>query len=369
MKINKLGLSDFRNYHDETVEFGSGVNIICGDNAQGKTNILEAVHMFSMGKSNRTPRDFELIRHGSQRAEIEMEYSAFERECELKICLDKGKRKSILYNDIPLKRISELLGKFNAVYFGPELLDLVKNGPGGRRRNIDMLISQLRPNYFSAVSELRKITDSKNALLKMQSPNKTMLEIMNKKLTDVSSEIISYRCEFVKRLEEIAREIQLDISGGSEELSYRYMSSIGRISSEEVPAKSEIRERFAARIEQNAKRETEYRETLISPHREDICFDINGKDARAFASQGQQKTVVLVEKLAESRLINSETGETPLLLLDDIMSELDIKRRAFVLGSISGMQIIITCTDMDEMSEAVCSESRIIHVENGSVTE
>lgn len=369
MKINTLSLSDFRNYHEEAVEFGSGVNIIHGDNAQGKTNILEAVHMFSMGKSNRTPRDSELIRHGCSNAEISMGYTAFDRDCELKIRLDRGKRKSILYNDIPLKKISELLGKFNAVYFGPELLGLVKNGPGGRRKNLDMLISQLRPNYFSAISELRKIVDSKNALLKMQNPNQTMLEIMNKKLTDISAEVIAYRCEFSKRLEETAKEIQYDISGGQEELSYRYMSSIGRINAEELPSKQEIRERFEARLNQNGKRELEYRETLISPHREDVCFDINGKDARAFASQGQQKTVVLVEKLAEARLIKDETGETPLLLLDDIMSELDRKRQAFVLGNIIGMQIIITCTDIDEMTEAITGDSNIVYVDNGKVTQ
>ena len=274
MKINTLSLSDFRNYKEEAVEFGGGVNIIYGDNAQGKTNILEAVHMFSMGKSNRTPRDSELIRHGCDKAEISMEYTAFDRDCELKIRLDKGKRKSILYNEIPLKKISELLGKFNAVYFGPELLGLVKNGPGGRRKNLDMVISQLRPNYFSAVSELRKIVDSKNALLKMQNPNKTMLEIMNKKLTDIATEVIAYRCEFTKRLEDTAKEIQYDISGGREELTYRYMSSIGRINTDEVPSKQEIRERFEARLIRNEKREQEYCETLVSPHREDVCFEI-----------------------------------------------------------------------------------------------
>lgn len=368
MEINKLTLSDFRNYHDETVSFSDGVNIICGDNAQGKTNILEAVHMFSVGKSNRTPRDSELIRHGCRRAEIGMEYTAAGRGCTLDIQIERGKRKAISYNDIALRKISELLGRFNAVYFGPELLGLVKNGPGGRRRNLDMVISQLRPNYFSAVSELKKIVDSKNALLKAQNPNNTMLEIINKKLIDISAEVIAYRCEFVGRLEETARVIQSDISGGSEELSYRYMSAIGRIDSGSVPNKDDIRSRLRDRIEKSAKRETEYRETLISPHREDIAFDINGRDARAFASQGQQKTVALVEKLAETRLIGKETGENPLLLLDDIMSEFDKKRREFILGSISGMQIIITCTDLDGMA-AAAEGGNIIRVEDGRILE
>lgn len=364
MEINRLTLSDFRNYEKETVCFSDGVNVIVGDNAQGKTNILEAVHMFSVGKSNRTPRDSELIRCGCPRAEIAMDYRAFNRDCTIEIKIERSKRKAISYNEIPLKKISELLGKFNAVYFGPELLGLVKNGPGGRRRNLDMVISQLRPNYFSAVSDLRKIVDSKNALLKNLNPNRTMLEIMNKKLADISSEVIAYRCDFIKRLEIIAKEIQSDISGGSEELSYRYMSSIGHISADEIPEKPEIRERFIKKVEQNEKRETEQRETLISPHREDIAFEINGMNARAYASQGQQKTIALVEKLAETKLIGSETGENPLLLLDDIMSELDRKRREFILGNISGMQIIITCTDLGDVTAA---GGNIIRVSDGRI--
>lgn len=374
MIVKKLRLEDFRNYENQEIEFGSGINVIYGNNAQGKTNILEAVHMFSLGKSNRTSKDAELIRHGTSNAKIYMEYSAYDRDSFFEISLHRGKRKSIIYNDIPVKKNSELLGKFNVVYFGPELLGLVKDGPKGRRRNLDMLISQLRPNYFSCITDLKRVVESKNALLKMENPNRTLLDIMNEKLVGLSAELILYRIEFIRRIEEIAREIQLDISSGKEELSVKYMSCIGRVASDENPDRQEIIKRFREKLNASEAREMEYRETIVSPHRDDIAYEINGKDARSFASQGQQKTIVLVEKLAEVRLIRQEINETPVLLLDDIMSELDRKRRQFVMASIDDMQIMITCTDLDEFSESINSintdsgdKLSRIYVENGAV--
>ena len=369
MKANKLSLTNFRNYEEQEIEFGSGINIIYGDNAQGKTNILEAVHMFSMGKSNRTSRDSELIRHGEPQAKIYMEFSSYGSENFFQIEMFRSKRKSIVYNDIPVKKNSELLGKFNVVYFGPELLGLVKEGPKGRRRNLDMLISQLRPNYFSALTHLKRVVESKNALLKMQTPNKTLLDIMNEKLIELSAELIGYRIEFIGRIEEIAQEIQLDISAQKERLSMRYASCIGRLNPSETISREDIKARLRERLEANRSRELENRETIVSPHREDIVYEINGKEAKSFASQGQQKTIVLVEKLAEVKLIEQEINETPVLLLDDIMSELDRRRRRFVMANIEDMQIIITCTDLDEFTDSIGSGDagmNKIYVEGGS---
>ena len=369
MKANKLSLTNFRNYEEQEIEFGSGINIIYGDNAQGKTNILEAVHMFSMGKSNRTSRDSELIRHGEPRAKIYMEFSSYGSENFFQIEMFRSKRKSIVYNDIPVKKNSELLGKFNVVYFGPELLGLVKEGPRGRRRNLDMLISQLRPNYFSALTHLKRVVESKNALLKMQTPNKTLLDIMNEKLIELSAELIGYRIEFIGRIEEIAQEIQLDISAQKERLGMRYASCIGRLNPSETISREDIKARLRERLEANRSRELENRETIVSPHREDIVYEINGKEAKSFASQGQQKTIVLVEKLAEVKLIEQEINETPVLLLDDIMSELDRRRRRFVMANIEDMQIIITCTDLDEFTASIGSGDagmNKIYVEGGS---
>ena len=364
MRAEKLLLECFRNYECQTIEFGPGINVIHGDNAQGKTNILEAVHMFSLGRSNRTAKDGELIKHGSSRAKISLDFNAYDRDSRFEIELSRSARKSITYNDIPVRKHSELLGRFNVVYFGPELMGLVKEGPRGRRRNLDTLISQLRPNYFSALANLKKVVDSKNALLKMQEPNRTLLEIMNEKLVSYSAEIIKYRIEFIRRIEKLAAEIQKEISSGSEELSLKYMSCIGRLNTDDEP--EDITERLREKIKAAEAREIEHRETIISPHREDIVYEINGRDARAFASQGQQKTIVLVQKLAEVRLIKDEINETPVLLLDDIMSELDRSRRRFVLRSIDDMQIIITCTDLEEFSESFGKDGiSKIYVKNG----
>lgn len=362
MIAHRIELANFRNYQTLDLEFGEQVNIIYGDNAQGKTNILEAVHMFSVGKSNRTYKDGELIRHGESSARAALEFTSGGREITAEIEIFKNKRKLILVNEIPVKKNSELVGRFNVVYFGPEYLGLVKEGPKKRRRNIDVLISQLRPNYFSAIYELRQIVESKNALLKMDHPNMTMLEILNEKLTNISGDIIRYRSVYIRRIEELAREIQLDISGGKEDLSVKYQSCIGDVSG---MSDNEILEKLADKINGSQRREMEYHETLIGPHREDIQFEIGGMDAKIYASQGQQKTIVLVEKLAEVELLKEEIGETPVLLLDDIMSELDQKRQAFILQKIPDMQILITCTD--RVSFEALEHCRYIHVEDGKI--
>ncbi len=368
MRADRLRLENFRNYERQEIEFGPGINVIYGDNAQGKTNILEAVHMFSLGRSNRTARDAEMIRHGGDRASIGLDFSAYGRESVFEINLSRGSRKTITYNDIPVRKNSELLGKFNVVYFGPELLGLVKNGPRGRRRNLDMLISQLRPNYFSKFVELKRVVESKNALLKMQEPNRTLLDIMNEKLAALSAELIAYRLEFIRRLERFAAETQKEISGGSEELSLKYMSCIGRLDINADIDRKELAERLRNRISAAAPREAEHRETIVGPHREDISYEINGRDARSFASQGQQKTIVLVQKLAEVRLIKEEIDETPVLLLDDIMSELDKSRRKFVLANIDDMQIIITCTDYEDFLGSIGGRGGVtgIYVKDGT---
>ncbi len=247
--------------------------------------------------------------------------------------------------------------------FGPEYLGMVKEGPGKRRRNLDVLISQLKPAYFSALSDLRKIVESKNAILKMQNPNATMLGIMNEKLINISAVLIKYRSRYIKEIGEIAAEIQKKISGDKETLTVRYVSCIGAADGLD---EAEIKRRMAEKIEKNSEREKTRMETLISPHRDDIIYEINGKEAKAYASQGQQKTIVLVEKLAEVELISREIGESPVLLLDDIMSELDKKRQAFILSNIKGMQIIITCTDIEEFGNL--DNFNRIYVENAVIS-
>lgn len=364
MQAKKLKLKDFRNYSEQELLFADGVNIIFGDNAQGKTNILEAIYMFSMGKANRARKDSELIRYGCDSAKTELCFCGNDRENNAEISLFKNHRKVITVNDIPIRRNSELVGRFPVIYFGPEYLSLVKEGPKQRRKSIDILISQLRPRYFSALSDLKKITESKNALLKMDRPNKAMLEIINEKLSSVSAEVIFYRSEYIAKTARLAADIQLEASNGAEKLEMLYTSSIGDTAGMGV---DEIKSAFDKRLEDVGKRELDTREAVIGPHREDIEYLINGKSAKAFASQGQQKTIVLVQKLAEVGIIREETGENPVLLLDDIMSELDKKRRAFILNHINDTQIMITCTDTDGFD--IPGHVRLFEVKGGSAVQ
>ena len=361
MRADRLELRNFRNYAEQTLEFGEGVNILFGDNAQGKTNVLEAVYLFSMGKANRARRDAELILHGEESARLALTFTDRDRTSLAEIELFKNQRKAITVNEVPVRRNSELVGRFRVVYFGPEYLGLVKEGPKQRRRNTDILISQLRPRYFSALSDLKKIVESKNALLKMERPNTAMLEIINEKLASISSELIAYRSAYLEKTGALAREIQREISGGREELEVRYLSCVGEVTGLEP---GEIKEKLSRRLEEAWRRELDMRESSVGPHREDIGYYINGREAKAFASQGQQKTIVLVQKLAEVELMQEETGDLPVLLLDYIMSELDKKRRRFILSHIRRMQILITCTDVDGFETD--GDARLFEVENGT---
>ena len=364
MRVKRLTLENFRNYENDTLNFSPGVNVISGANAQGKTNILEAVHLFSVGKSSRAKSEAELIRHGEQSAKIKMSFISGGRDFTGEVDVFKGRRKVITLNEIPIKRNSELLGRFNVVYFGPEYLDMIKGGPKKRRRCLDILISQLHKSYFSAISEHKKIVESKNALLKSNVINEVMLDILDAKLAAAASEVILRRMEYVKLIEIHAGNIQNEISNGTETLTVKYLSCIG---SADGLKKPEIESFLLKKLKSVRRREIETHESSTGIHREDIEFNINGKDARLFASQGQQKTIVLAEKLAEVEIIKSEIGESPVLLLDDIMSELDKGRRQFVLSRICGMQILITCTDADELETP--ENSNEIHISGGKRTD
>lgn len=363
MIVKELFLKDFRNYENQNISFSPDINVIYGDNAQGKTNILEAVYLFAMGKSNRTYHDEELIRLGKPFANVKMKFLSGEREIVSEITVKKGKRKRILINEIPIKRNSDLVGRFKVVYFGPECMDLVKSGPKARRKNFDVLISQLHRNYFKDLSDYKKLSDSKSALLKAEKRDFNTLDIINEQLAYVSLDIMKYRFSYIKKIENIAKEVQKEISKNTENTEIVYNSSIGIIKDFN---EKEIYGQICEKIEKNKKREIEFRECLTGPHRDDIDYLINGQKAKIFGSSGQQKTVSLVQKIAEVSLIFEETGEYPVLLLDDIMSELDKSRQSYILNKIKGMQIIITCTDkdgfdrIDKIKEIKVSKGRIV---------
>ncbi|MBR5615002.1 MAG: DNA replication/repair protein RecF [Clostridia bacterium] len=364
MIVKNLKLCNFRNYEDQKFEFDEKLNIIYGNNAQGKTNILEALYLFSLGKSNRAAHDTDVIKFGQNEAQLDIAFISKNREISGNIQLDLKKRKRIFINEIPVRKNSELLGNLNVVFFGPEYLSLIREGPKKRRKNIDITISQLRPHYLSAVSDYKKLNDQKSSILKCEKIDELLLSVIDDKMLQLSEYIIKMRYEYIKKIEKIAKNIQLDISGGKEVLSMNYISCGIRIGEEEIKNLVHI---VRKKMIELRSRELKYRECIFGPHRDDIEFYINGNDLKLFGSQGQQKTAILVQKIAEVELFKNEIGEYPVLLLDDIMSELDSVRQDYVINKIDNMQIFITCTDSEKFKNL--KSGKFLKIDKGRLLE
>lgn len=342
MQVHKLTLTDFRNYENEEIIFGPGTNVIYGDNAQGKTNLLEAICMFSHGKSKRAGRDSELIKFGKKLFRISLTFSDSAREYDAFMQLSSDGNKKIKINNVAITRLSQLLSYLNVVMFSPSELDIIKGSPSQRRRFLDEAISQLYPKYVSELSEYHKTLEQKNELLKQLRlkgvTSDTMLSVWNEQLAKSGMRISQRRREFTEYIAKSAGEFQAEISKEKLKIIYTPSVNCGIIEDE--------REYFD-KLEKNQQREIEMGASLLGVQRDDLKIKIAEKDARLFASQGQQRTAVLSIKLAQTEYINAQRGEYPVLLLDDIMSELDITRRQFLLGKIKNKQVIITTTDAE----------------------
>lgn len=332
MKASNLELYNFRNYEYENISFSDGVNIIHGENGMGKTNILEAVYYFSYGRSFRSGGK-EVIKDGEKEARISLSFENRERKLESDIKFLSGKRKEIYINEIELKKTSQLLGNFICVIFTPDEMGIIKGMPEVRRKFCDSSIMPLRPNYIKELIKYRNILAQKTALLK--SRQYETLDIWNEKLAETGSRIMTLRESYIERINQKAKEIQSEISGGKEELNLIYNPSV------------KLKENYLEKLTEYKEKEKENLFCMVGVHRDDIDIFINGKPAKNYASQGQIRTAVLSLKLAETEIIKEETGEYPVMLLDDILSELDKKRREFLISKIKGKQIIITCTDIE----------------------
>ena len=364
MIVKDIKLKNFRNYENEKFEFHDKLNIIYGNNAQGKTNILEGIYMFSLGKSNRASRDFEIIKFGEDCAEISMNFISKQNDSFGEIKMEKGKKKKIFINEIPISKNSDLVGRFNVVFFGPEYLSLIREGPKKRRKNIDVMISQLKIGYVAALSDYKRLIEQKNNLLKEDYIDKILLDVINEKIIDLSAYIIKIRYEYIKKIENLAQKIQLDISEGKEKLEMKYISCNLNVDEKIV---KDIKAILIEKSKDIFERELKYRESILGPHRDDIEFKINEKDLKLFGSQGQQKTAVLVQKIAEVELFYEEIGEYPVLLLDDIMSELDSIRQDYVINKLQNMQIFITCTDREKFINM--ESGKFFRIEKGCMKE
>ncbi len=356
MYVKELKLDGFRNYEKEHFTFSSGTNMIYGNNAQGKTNALEAVYLFSIGKSFRTQQDRELIHFEKDFTRISVLFEDQTRENEIEIVVRRDRKKQIKVNGVPITKMGELIGKFTVVLFSPDELNLTKGSPNARRRFLDIAVSQMRPKYYHILRRYNKVLEQRNNLIKKlrASHDDTLrdtIAVWNEKLADYGMRIIEYRKQFVEKLRVFSKNIHFEISGEAFEVRYK-------------PA-FETKEQFINKLTASFAKEIEQGFTLYGPHRDDLDIETNGRDIKVYGSQGQHRSAVLALKLAQADMIFEDTGEYPVLLLDDIMSELDADRRAYLAGKIRDKQVIITCTDVEDLPEG--ENSARIHIENGAI--
>lgn len=359
MILKSIELKNFRNYEDLDLKFDSGTNILFGDNAQGKTNILEAAYVSGTTKSHKGSRDKDMIRFGEDESHIRTIVEKQGKEYQLDIHLKKNRSKGIAINKVPIKKASELFGILNMVFFSPEDLNIIKNGPSERRRFLDAEICQLDKIYLSDLTRYNKILMQRNRLLKdMQHQPQLMetLPVWDMQLVEYGKRLIRRRRQFVEELSEIVTGIHRNISGKREELVLRYEPNID----------AEFLEDELNRVWE---KDRKYAQTSVGPHRDDISFFIRGVDIRKFGSQGQQRTSALSLKLSEIELVRQTIHDTPVLLLDDVLSELDSNRQNYLLNSIHDIQTMITCTGLDEFVRNRFQIDKVFHVIDGHVSE
>jgi DNA replication and repair protein RecF len=358
MIVKAIELDFFRNYVHLEETFSPGVNIIWGENAQGKTNLLEAISYLSTASSHRTRYDRELIQFGVDHAFMKAEVDARAREFTLEARLSRGLRRQLFSNGVRLRTAGELSGILNTVLFCPEDLNLIRSGPAERRRFLDACICQLRPRYAAALAEYHRLYDQKSRILKDYDEKPSLLDTLddfNLRMAQTGAILIHYRAHFIRRLTDCAPPIHRDFSGGRELLSLRY-ETVGTIPNPEAPPK-DLLPRLLEHQESHRKAELKCRQCLSGPHKDDLVVKLDGVDARTYASQGQTRTAALSLKLASREIFCQDTGEWPVLLLDDVLSELDARRQSFVLNRIEGGQVFITG----------CEDSRPKGLEGGEV--
>ncbi|MBQ8216386.1 MAG: DNA replication/repair protein RecF [Oscillospiraceae bacterium] len=365
MRVVKIALNGFRNYEWETADFAPGTNVISGQNAQGKTNLLEAVYMLSLGKSFRTRFDRELVGFGYSSAEILAQIESHGREQTVKISLIPGQSKKISVNGVK-KTASELAGTINTVLFSPEDLNLIKEGAAIRRKLMDNAISQIRPKYAEILSQFNRLYEHKSRILKDWREKPSLLDTLDDfsdGMCRASAQLIRYRASFAARLNEAAEPIHRDFSGNNEKLEIKYQT-VSTVTDPLAPAK-DIYYELCEHQESHKRAELEAGQCLSGAHKDDLLININGNLARSYASQGQTRTAALSIKLAEREIFLSEMGEYPILLLDDVLSELDMKRQEFVLNRIGGGQTLITCCEDEGISSR--TGGKVLFVEKGKI--
>jgi len=345
MYIERILLKNFRNYTDTDLRLGNKTNIIYGSNAQGKTNLVEAVYYLCVGKSPRTPREKELIKTDQDKAYIKVDAVKKSGRVKIEAYLTRTENRRISINGIPIKKIGELMGTVNAVFFSPDELKIIKEAPENRRRFIDIDLSQLSRSYFYNLSRYNKILSQRNRLLKSKKNLKETVDIWDEQLAECGARVAFSRKEFVHMLGEFAKDAQSYLTDGKEILKVAYEGLEG-------DSIIDIKQNFLKKLKTDKDYDIERGYTRTGVHKDDIALSIDGVDIRSFGSQGQQRTAALALKLAELEIFAHEVGETPILILDDVFSELDVARRTRLIQKIQDIQTLITCTHFEQKVQA-----------------
>ena len=359
MIIKKIELKNYRNYDSLEINFDSKTNILYGNNAQGKTNILESLYVCSTTKSHRTSKDIELINFKSDEGHIKVFLEKAGKEYRIDIHLRKNKSKGIAINGIPIKKASELFGIFNVVFFSPEDLNIIKNGPAERRKFVDMELCQLDKIYVYNLMNYNKVLNQRNQLLKdlyFRQDLKDTLDIWDEQLVSYGINVIKKREEFIQKINKIIKPIHEKLTDGKEQIDIIYNKNCNE-------------NHLLEELLKNREKDIKYKTTSIGPHRDDILIFSNEINVRTYGSQGQQRTAALSLKLAEIELVKELINDKPVLLLDDVLSELDSNRQNHLLQKINEIQTIITCTGLDEFIENRFSINKVFQVKEGQVEE
>lgn len=357
MKVTSLQLQNYRNYETMSISFRDGINILYGDNAQGKTNVLEAIYLCATTKSHRGAKDKEMLRFGQEEAHIRLTMEKKHTSHQIDMHLKKSKTKGVAIDQIPIRRSSQLLGLLHAVFFSPEDLRIIKNGPQERRRFVDIVLCSMDKSYLYVLEQYQKVLNQRNHLLKQiifRSDLAETLDIWDEQMVTYGVEIIKKRQSFIERMNGIICDIHASLTGKKEELVLLYEPSV-KI------------EDYKAALASRRQRDTKQCSTAIGPHRDDINFLVNGVDIRRFGSQGQQRTAALSLKLSEIEMIEQTIDDRPILLLDDVLSELDDQRKKYLLNQIKNIQTIITCTGVEEFLESRMPIDQVYYVEEGRI--
>lgn len=361
MLVKKIEFNNFRNLENTALYPKEGINVIFGNNAQGKTNIVECLWLFTGGRSFRGSKDSELISFGKDKSSVKLEFDSEGRRQSIEIDIKNGKRSAVL-NDVPKKYLSQIIGSFCAVVFSPDHLTLIKNGPEERRSFIDGALCQIKPAYASLLARYKKILGERNALLKDIPRHRELedtLDIWNEKLAAEGAQIAKSRAAYIEELKKYAAEFYNGISEGREKLEINYRISF---KAENDISFSKMSELMLDSLRKKQNDDIYLGYTTTGPHRDDLSVKINEREARNFGSQGQQRSAVLSLKLAEAALLGEKKGEAPVILLDDVLSELDCSRQEYLLSKLEGMQVFITCCELSVPAKGM------IYVNGGKLT-